>query len=608
MLSLSLTIAGGLASARVLARRHNWERFNTRVAICVDFGDAHAASIRAGMPFHELLHQMAQRGATHVSLPELTLNRLLASGRLTPQAPVSPRTADPRVGHWNYLHGPSNLVTQLATELSNRLPHTEARVITGSTLSFAGDLLTLGEIGLGFDLNAAERIASHGLGIVPRPVSYAWPEKPLLDRTLTQAAALGYLIAFDGDMILGHEMHLNETLETMEREGLTLVYFAESRHQKGDWFVAKRRAPNVVLAHRFAPAEMIPLDFHAAAHHWAYLARERGIRLCYVNFFKVLHATDPLEGLHYIEHIREALQQDGFEVTQHIGLPMPVPSPDKKDLALSGLAPAGIAASAASALIDLPDALAAPLIVSVAAGVAALPYLERARGHLEEQYPPSYAPKALALAASSLAPVAALRMTQADGLGGWIGGLITQAAAAGSLAAATSGQDYHLRIEEYRGLNLDWLLPMLAAARAIPHRSLRLGALATLAGAWAIANRRRVDVLAQCDPAHAEGHTHHLSAAQRAIGDAKIALGPQPARKWAGLGPFGTALSLAFRSRGRREWAAGMGLIGTVGNVFGLVSFRRPERALQVTARDALPSFGIGAALGLLALGLFKRM
>ncbi|HJW84568.1 MAG TPA: DUF5693 family protein, partial [Anaerolineae bacterium] len=168
------------------------------------------------------------------------------------------------------------------------------------------------------------------MGIVPRPVSYAWPEKPLLDRTLTQAAALGYLIAFDGDMILGHEMHLNETLETMEREGLTLVYFAESRHQKGDWFVAKRRAPNVVLAHRFTPAEMIPLDFHAAAHHWAYLARERGIRLCYVNFFKVLHATDPLEGLHYIEHIKEALQQDGFEVTQHIGLPMPAPTPDKK--------------------------------------------------------------------------------------------------------------------------------------------------------------------------------------------------------------------------------------------------------------------------------------
>ena len=117
----------------------------------------------------------------------------------------------------------------------------------------------------------------------------------------------------------------------MAREGLALAYFAESRHQKGDWFVAKRRAPEVVLAHRFTPQEMIPLDFHAASHHWAYLARERGIRFCYVNFFKVLHATEPLEGLHYVMHIKEALEHDGFVVTRDVCLPKPVPAPAKNE-------------------------------------------------------------------------------------------------------------------------------------------------------------------------------------------------------------------------------------------------------------------------------------
>ncbi len=602
LLSLSLTLAGGLSAARVLARRRAWEREHNRVAICVDFDDAYAAAIRAGLPFDDLLHELTHHGATHVSLPELTLDRLVRSGQLAPRAPGHLRAAPPRVGHWNYLHGPSELVARLAAELSTRLPYTEAQTIDGDTLAFAGGLPMIGEIGLGFDTPAAERISAHGLGAVPRPASYAWPEKALIERTLAQAASLGRLVAFDGDMILGHEMHLGETLEAMERESLTFVYFAESRHQKGDWLIAKRRAPAgcVVLAHRFTPQEMIPLDFHAAAHVWAHLARERGIRLCYVNFFKVLHATEPLEGLHYVEHIKETLEQDGFVVRQDVCVPAPVPTPAKTDLAATSLASAGIAASAVTALLDLPDAMALPLTISAAAGAAALPYLERPRGRLEEQYPPSYAPKALALVAASLAPVAALDRSRA----GWLNGLVIQASAAAALAAVTSGQDYHLRIEEYRGFNLDWLLPMLAAARAIPDRSLRLSALATLAGAWAIANRRRLDVLAQFDPAHAEGHTHHLSAAQRAIGDAKIALGPQPARKWAGLGPFGTALSLALASRGRKDWAAGAALIGVIGNMFGLAGFRKPERALEITGKEALRSFGIGAAIGLVLLSL----
>jgi len=571
------------------------------------------------MPFDHLLHELAHHGATHVSLPELTLNRLIGLGRLAPQAPTKPLTSAPRVGHWNYLHGhseptihpanqltdqltnqPTNQLTdQLADELAARLPYTEAQTIGDSTLAFAGDLPTIGEIGLGFEMGTAQRIGASGLGIVPRPVSYAWPEKNLIDRTLKQAAALGRLIAFDGNMILGHEMHLDDTLGAMEREGLSLVYFAESRHQKGDWFAAKRRAPNVVLAHRFTPEEMLPLDLHAAAHHWAHLARERGIRLCYVNFFKVLHATEPLECLHYVEHIQEALEHDGFTVSKDVCVPTPVPAPTKSDLARIGLASAGIAASTLNTVLNAPEAVAAPLTLAAAGGAVALPYLERARGDLEAQYPPSYTPKVLALAAASLAPVAAHRLSHDDGIEGWIAGLIGQVAAATTLAAATSGQDYYLRIEEYRGFNLDWMLPLLSAALSIPNRNLRAGVIVALGGAWYLANQRKLDPLARLDPAHAESHAHHLSAAARLVGDAKIALGPQPARKWAGLGPIGTALSTVLASRGHRGWAAGAAFIGAIGNLLGLVGFRRPERAIDITARETFRRFAWGAIAGI---------
>jgi hypothetical protein len=603
LLSLSLAAVGSAAAARILRRRHQWEAAHNKVAICVDFDDAHTAAIRAGMPFDELLHELGHHGATHLSLPELTLDRLLRTGQLTPLAPASPISTRPRVGHWNYLHGDADLVSPLASELAARLPYTEARLAGDCTLAFAGDLPTIGEIGLGFDAFMAQRITAQGLQLVPRPVSYAWPEDNLIDLALAQAGVFGKLVAFDGDMILGHEMHLDATLKAMECHDLTLVYFAESRYQKGDWFVAKRRSPNVVLAHRFTPAEMIPLDFHAAAHRWAYLARERGIRFCYVNFFKTLHATAPLEGLHYVEHIKEALEHDGFVVTPDVGLPTPVPAPTKDELALVGLTSAGAASAGMAAALGLPEVAAIPLVIASAAGAASLPYLEQPRGHLEEQYPPSYAPKLLALAAS-LAPLAALNVNDPVE---WAEGALLQAGAAAAMAALTSGQDYHLQIEEYRGFGLDWLMPLATAALSIPNRALRVGTLASLAGLWAFCNQRHIDLLATFDPAHAEGHTHHLSAAARLIGDTKIALGLQPARKWFGLGAAGTALSLVLKSRGHNGLAASAALLGATGNALGLVGWRRPERALAVTMKEALPSLGVGAVAGLLILLAFKR-
>ena len=601
LLSLALSVVGGAAAARVLQRRHAWEQTHNRVAICVDFDDVYSAAVRAGLPLDGLLNQIAEHGATHLSLPELTLNRLLKSGQLTPQAPATLPTQSAPVGHWNFLSGPANLVRMLAAELCARLPYTEAHLIGEHTLAFAGELQTIAEIGLGFDAVLAARIQHHGLALVPRPVSYAWPEDDLITLTLAQAAVFGRLVAFDTDMIIGHELHLQTTFAAMEREGLSFVYFAESRHQKGDWFMAKRLAPRVVMGHRLTPADRVPLDFHAAAQQWAYFARERGVRLCYLDFFKVLHATEPLEGLHYIAHVKQALEADGFIVTSEVNFPTPVPAPTKQDLALAGLASASAASAAVTTTLNLPESWAVPLTILSAVGSVALPYLERARGHLEEQYPPSYAPKLLALAAS-LAPA-----TQANDSLEWAAGVAMQVAASAAVAAATSGQDYHLRVEEYRGFNLHWAVPLASAALTIPNAALRAGSLTTLALAWAICTRGNLDPIARFDPAHAEGHTHHLSTASRLIGDAQIAFGPQPARKWTGLGATGTALSVVLAGWGKRDWAAVAAVLGAVGNIFGLVAWRRPERALAITAREALPSLGLGAVVGMFALLLNRN-
>lgn len=619
LLTLSFSLAGGLAAGQLLRRRHQWEKSNNQIAICVDFDDAQAAAIRAGLSFPEMLAKLAEHGATHLSLPELSLNRLQAVGLLLPYAPSRLRSTPPPVGHWNYLRGPAGLINYLAAELATRLPYTQAVPAGESILAFAGDLPTIGEIGLGFDQELAAHIRQAGLAIVPRPVSYSWPEKTLLERTLTQAAQLGPWVAFEGNMILGHEMHLNETLAAMEQHQLSLVYFSQSRHQKGDWFIAKRRAPHVILAHRFTPEEMIPLDFHAAVHNWVNLARERGIRFCYLNFFRVLHATAPLEGLSYLAHLKEGMEKAGYVVSGRDIPPTPIPTPSPTDLALAGLAPAAAAAAALSHTLQLSEPLAVPLALVATGGAMAIPFVEQAylsgrNSHhhhhdndhhhhdndshhhhhddshhhhhddhehpdLHTLYPPSYTPKLLALTATTLAPIAAQKSGAV--------GVIYPAGSALALAAFTSGPEYQLKIESYRGFNLDWFIPLAHTTWQIQSPTWRWALLIGLGVIWGVARQRGIeDLLAPLDPSHAEGHTHHISAAMRLVGDVLLTVGPQPARKWGWLGPAGQWASLYVQSQQTRILTQ---YISTIAYILGLSAMRRPERALAVTLEKLLP-------------------
>jgi hypothetical protein len=211
------------------------------------------------------------------------------------------------------------------------------------------------------------------------------------------------------------------------------------------------------------------------------------------------------------------------------------------------------------------------------------------------------------LGATSITPIAVLQAARLDGAAGWLAGLAYQATTAAALAASTSGQEYQLRIETYKGFNLDWLLPLATAVLQLPNNSSKAAALAVLGAGWLAARQQNLDVLSAIDPGHAEGHTHHISAAMAKIGDIQMAIGPKPVRKWAGLGPAATAVSLLLANRGNKTAVVGTAVLAAIGQAMGLVGFRHPERALKDTLQQAAPSFAIGAGAGLLALLLNKK-
>lgn len=222
-------------------------------------------------------------------------------------------------------------------------------------------------------------------------------------------------------------------------------------------------------------------------------------------------------------------------------------------------------------------------------------------GDLAALYPPSYAPKLIALGATALTPIAVQQAARLDGAAGWLAGLAYQVTAAAALATSTSGQEYQLRIEVYKGFNLDWLLPLATAVLQLPHNGSKTAALAVLGAAWLAARQQNLDVLSAVDPGHAEGHTHHISAAMAAMGDLQMAIGPKPARKWAGVGPAATAVSLLLANRGYEKERPFPLILGTIGQTMGLVGSRHRKRAEGHLAASR-PSFAIGAGVGLLAL------
>jgi hypothetical protein len=133
---------------------------------------------------------------------------------------------------------------------------------------------------------------------------------------------------------------------------------------------------------------------------------------------------------------------------------------------------------------------------------------------------------------------------------------------------------------------------------------MQIALLSALGGVWMLARQRDIDPLAQLDPAHALGHTHHISAAQRIVGDVFIALGPKPGRKWAGLGPAATMLAATLAHQKQPQAAGLASFAAAAGYMLGLVGFRRPERALTVTMRESVPSYLAGTAVALLLKSL----
>jgi hypothetical protein len=663
LISYGLLSAGAVASLKALLARWQWEENNVLAAIMLDWDDVQAVATRstagAGpLDVTALLEQYQKNGATYLSIPELTLKRLLARGELSLE-----QGSDP---HKVYLRAQTaGLAALVSGELQARLPHLGAihSQAKQPLITFSGDLPTVAEVGLGFNPAHAELADRTGLAPLPRPIGYSWVQAAMIERSLAQAATLGAkLVAFQGDLVPGHEFNMQTTIETLQHHGLKCAYFSESRHQRGDWHLVKNltQAGLVVPAHEFAPAELLEEDWHTLSARWANLAIEAGIRLCSLRFFRVIHAGDPLESVTYVRTLAQALQAVALVPGQvgRVDLTPFHPKPEPQTLAGLGLGAAGAAGLAAD-LLPLPDPVKLLGLGLAALSLGSLPFVEQAKSQAGQDHPhdhdhhdhhhhhqddddddnahdhdhhhhdhnhghshgpamaTAYASKGIALATAVAYPLAAIATNGAGPVAAAGRALALGTAGAAALGATTADIDYALGIEPYRAYHLDWLLPLGLAAgsawldrsqpgRASPWRWLPLVGLA-LAG---LKNVGGPDPLPRLDREHRHSHTHHLSAFQRLAGDGKMALAPKPLRKWAALAPLGAVGAALFKRKGRDDLAAAALTVAAAGQVATLAGFRNAQRPVLKTTEGRVRGWAIGlivAALLWLVASLSDR-
>ena len=637
LISYGLLATGAVASAKALLERWQWEENNVLVSIMLDWDDVHAVATRMTADRAEdnvkaLLCRYQESGATYLSIPELTLKRLLAKGALSLTQGTDPNKV--------YLRAQDTAIAALVTaELQARLPHIGATRTKAKhpLISFTGDLPTVAEIGLGFNPAHADLAYQVDLAPVPRPIGYSWMQAAMIERSLSQAAALGAkIVAIQGELVPGHEFNIQTTIESLHRYNLKCAYFSESRHQRGDWHLVKNltQAGLVVLAHEFEPEELLEEDWNTVSDRWANLATEAGIRLCSIRFFRVIHAGDPLESLAYVQTLKRALRTAGLVPGQvgAIDLTTYHPQHDPNILAGVGLGVAGAAGLAAD-LLPLSDDLKLLGLGLTAAGLGSLPFAEQAMGnngadhhhdhhdhdnhhhhdhnhdheHGHSHGPAmatAYAAKGIALAGAVAYPLAGVATNGAGPLGALAKGAALSATGAAALGATTADIDYTLDVEPYRAYHLDWLLPIGLTAgsallgkgnqnsiwRWLPALGLSLAAFKSFSGGGQ-------DPLAALDREHRHSHTHHLSAFQRLVGDSKMALAPKPLRKWSLLTPLGAISAALLRQKGRDDLATAALTVAAAGETATLAGFRNAQRPLLKTVEGRAKGWLIGAAL-----------
>ncbi len=296
---------GTIGAAWALSYRYQVETGNRAVEMVVDYAEVANLAGSARMTVPQVLDQLKQAGAISVAVQEETVGDLISSD----QAQIKPDSKlagtvieynDPLITE--RLRDSGLPMDQPVTSLNRvqvRINATPEYVLTHP---------------VGLSPQAVKDVRQARMKVVARLVNAVGVDRQSAIRSASQLKRDGVrIIIFSGDQVLGFRGGLKDTADAFKQQGLIFgsVEFAK---QKGDLRLSQLMLPNVIRVHSITGPEMGTLDRATAIERFVKAARERDIRLIYVRMFDFGDSNPLKTNLDYISTITRDLSKEGLTV------------------------------------------------------------------------------------------------------------------------------------------------------------------------------------------------------------------------------------------------------------------------------------------------------
>lgn len=614
---IALLIVSLAAASFVAGQRARVESRNKAVDLVLDYSEIEQLAAASGQSVPALLKKFKKAGATAVAITEQTMRDVIQNREVVPigaqRYAASRQDAERIAGHLQ-------LVLPAARGIAVESTEDDAYAwlaVPGMPQPY------LEQLPIGLHPQALDNVREAGLEVVARLVNYNGAAPAAIDASLRDVKEAGIKkIVFYGDQVLGFRGAVEETAKAFEDHNL-LFGMVEFSKQKGERELAATAPGNVIIVHSINSNEMVAMGPGQITERFQKAVRERGVRLVYVRMFTSAAPNLVAENVSYVGNIAKGIRSAGYSLKSSHSLgAVPVPSVVRA-VAAVGVA-AGVVALLAT-IIDLSTGVLIGWLLVLSAACAGLAMT----GDMGR--------KLIALAAAlvfpTLAAINAVRGAPAQPTPAqaplrravfrlW-GAIATTALGGIIVVALLSNRDFMLRIDQFAGVKVAHLIPILLLA------ALFTGAITWRRDTWPAQKRKLIETYRSilANPmlmwqavlavvllgvvgmmvmrSGNEGlEVSGLELRLRSLLDRVLLV--RPRTKEFLIGYPALLAGIAFALRGRRRIAAPLVVVGAIGLVSALNTFCHIHTPLIISGLRVVNGAVVGTLVGMLVYWIVR--
>lgn len=624
LIAVLLLIVGLAAACFVAGSRARLESRNKAVELVIDYDELQELAAASGVSTKEVALKFKKAGATSVAISEQTMADAIDAKSVVVYSARHYAVAEPEAGRI-ISHMKMALPLLADRMICTAITDGSDKSFTYLTLDASVPMKFIEQVPIGLDDDALKNVREAGMIPVARLINYSGTTPAAINAILADIRGNNIkTIIFSGDQVLGFKGAVKSAAKAFRRNQL---YFGrvEFSKQKGEQSLATNMPADLITVHSITQNEMPTMDAPSIVERFQKAVRERGVRMVYVRMYDTSSSDLIADNARYISAIARGIRRDGY--TLKAAHPMDELVIPRFVRMIVGVGVAAGAILLILALVDLSAAATWIWSIVLIAGCVGL----AGAGPIGQ--------KAVALLSALVFPVLAavnvvkgapdspktMPMPYFRTLGRFAGSVITVAAGGMLIVGLLSERDFMLRIDQFAGVKLAHLLPVLMLALLYGMRVVWVKA------SWSAQKEKFIRTLRDIAANPMLIWQVGLMAVlliivgimvARSGNDAGVGVSPlelkfravldkvlyvRPRTKEFLIGYPALILGIAFALKGRRSWAAPLIVIGSIGLISALNTFCHIHTPIALSLIRVLNGALVGGLIGLVLCRLLRE-